>query len=91
MAENNFFSHTGSDGLSVSGRVTATGYDWSAVGENIAAGQSTVDQVMQSWLDSEGHCKNIMSDQFDEFAVSRVDTDSADYDHYWTQVFAAPQ
>lgn len=87
MAENNFFSHTGSDGLSVADRVTSTGYAWSAVGENIAAGQPTVDDVMQGWLDSPGHCKNIMGDQFQQFGTSKVDTDSADYSTYWTQVF----
>lgn len=88
MASNNFFSHTGSDGLRVSHRVTETGYDWSIVGENIAAGYSSVNSVMQGWLDSPGHCRNIMDPRFTEFAVDRVNTDSADYDNYWTQVFA---
>jgi len=46
MGDNNFFSHMGSDGLSVGDRVTNAGYDWSAVGENIAAGQPTIDAVM---------------------------------------------
>lgn len=90
MADNNFFNHTGSDGLGVGERVTDSGYEWSAVGENIAAGQTTVEQVVQGWLDSPGHCENIMSDLFEEFGTSRVDTDSADYDTYWTQVFATP-
>ncbi|GAA3917083.1 CAP domain-containing protein [Litoribacillus peritrichatus] len=91
MATNNFFSHTGSDGLSVSNRVDATGYDWSAVGENIAAGQTSVTQVVQGWLNSEGHCRNIMSVNFSEFASARVNTSSSDYPSYWTQVFANPR
>ncbi|MDX1756127.1 MAG: CAP domain-containing protein [Marinobacter sp.] len=91
MATNNFFSHTGSDGRRVSHRVDDTGYEWSVVGENIAAGFDSVGEVMEGWLDSPGHCENIMDPRFDVVAVSRVDTSSADYDNYWTQVFATPR
>ncbi|WP_175481902.1 CAP domain-containing protein [Marinobacter zhejiangensis] len=91
MATNNFFSHTGSDGLRVSHRITETGYEWSVVGENIAAGFPNVDRVMDGWLKSEGHCRNIMDPRFQHFAVARVDTNQADYPNYWTQVFATPR
>ncbi|MFC3151413.1 CAP domain-containing protein [Litoribrevibacter euphylliae] len=91
MATNNFFSHTGSDGLSVSNRVDAQNYNWSAVGENIAAGQTSVTQVVTGWLNSEGHCRNIMNGNFTEFGSSRVDSATADYPTYWTQVFARPR
>jgi len=91
MATHNFFSHTGSDGLRVGARVTATGYEWSVVGENIAAGYDDVDTVVQAWLDSPGHCRNIMDSRFSQFAVDRVDATGADYDNYWTQVFATPR
>jgi uncharacterized protein YkwD len=91
MRKNNFFSHTGSNGLSVSNRVTASGYVWSSVAENIAAGQTTVTQVMTGWLKSPGHCKNIMSAKSTEFGSSVVTSTSADYSHYWTQVFATPR
>jgi uncharacterized protein YkwD len=89
MATNNFFSHTSSDGLKLRNRVDATGYQWSTIGENIAAGQSTVAGVMDGWLKSEVHCRNIMNDQFEEFGVNRVVNESADYQQYWTQVFGA--
>ncbi|SDW34018.1 CAP domain-containing protein [Marinobacter mobilis] len=91
MATNNFFSHTGSDGLRVSHRVTDTGYEWAVVGENIAAGFSSVGDVMTGWLNSEGHCRNIMDPRFEHVAVARVNTNQADYDNYWTQVFADPR
>lgn len=91
MATNNFFSHTGSNGLRVSHRVTETGYEWGVVGENIAAGFSDVSSVMAGWLNSPGHCRNIMDSRFQEFAVSRVNTSTADYPNYWTQVFAVPR
>ncbi|WP_084649512.1 CAP domain-containing protein [Saccharospirillum impatiens] len=76
-------------GWGVSNRVSAAGYNWSAVGENIAAGYSSVDTVMQGWLESPGHCRDIMGKQFRMFAVSRVDFSDADFSNYWTQVFSA--
>ena len=89
MASNNFFSHTGSDGLTVSNRVTATGYKWRAVGENIAAGQPTEEVVMQDWIDSPGHCANIMNPTYEDFGSAFIFTDQANFSSYWTQVFGA--
>lgn len=91
MATNNFFSHTGSDGLTVGHRVTATGYKWSVVGENIAAGYASPVAVTAAWLDSPGHCRNVMDPRFTEFAAFRADSQSADYSNYWTQVYGAPK
>lgn len=95
MLENNFFDHTGSNGLSVGNRATESGYVWRSVGENIAAGQTSITQVMTGWINSPGHCRNIMAAGFTEFGsavVLRSQTNSeADYSHYWTQVFAAPR
>ena len=91
MGDNNFFSHTGSDGLSVGDRVTNAGYDWVAVGENIAAGQPTIDAVMTAWLDSPGHCGNIMSPSYTEIGAASYTVSGSDYSIYWTQEFARPR
>ena len=91
MATNNFFNHTGSDGLRVSNRVTAAGYQWRFVGENIAAGHQTEEIVVQAWLESPGHCANIMNPNYEDFGSAVILTDQADYPSYWTQVFAAPR
>jgi uncharacterized protein YkwD len=91
MGDYNFFSHTGSDGLTVGDRVRNAGYDWSAVGENIAAGQQTIDTVMAAWLDSPGHCANIMRPLYMEFGMASYSVAGSDYRIYWTQVFARPR
>jgi uncharacterized protein YkwD len=70
-------------------RITATGYTWSAYGENIAAGQQTLADVMSSWLMSPGHCSNIMDGTFTEFGAA-VYTGSGPYGIYWTQNFGTP-
>ena len=87
MATINFFSHTGSDGLDVSGRATDVGFDWAAIGENIAAGQLDVAEVQQGWIESEGHCANIMSDLFSHMGAACVQNEgNTQYGTYWTVV-----
>jgi uncharacterized protein YkwD len=90
MGDYNFFSHTGSDGLMVGDRVTNAGYDWSSVGENIAAGYQTIDSVMAAWLESPGHCANIMEPGYSELGAANYAVEGSDYPIYWTQVFARP-
>jgi uncharacterized protein YkwD len=69
MALNNFFSHTGSDGSSAGQRISLQGYPWSTYGENIAVGYPTVSSVIQGWLGSEGHCRNLMDPDFTEIGA----------------------
>ncbi|EWH03578.1 CAP domain-containing protein [Halomonas sp. BC04] len=91
MAENAFFDHADPDGVGVNERVSETGYDWMAVGENIAAGQSDVATVLEGWLSSPGHCTNIMRDEFTEMGAAVVEAEGSDYSPYWTQVLARPR
>jgi len=77
------FSHNSSDGTSFSARITAAGYtNWRALGENIAYGYTTEQAVFNGWLQSEGHCKNMMSASFKEMGAAKAGT-------YWTQDFGA--
>lgn len=69
MVLNNFFSHTGSDGSSAGQRISREGYPWRTYGENIAVGYPTVVSVIQGWLGSEGHCRNLMDPAFTEIGA----------------------
>jgi uncharacterized protein YkwD len=85
MSNNNYFSHTSKDGRSMEDRIVFAGYRFNgfksfAVGENIAMGQMTIDEVMKGWLKSPGHCKNLMNAMFREIGVAE------DHD-YWVQDF----
>ena len=93
MADNNFFSHTGTGGTSVGTRVTSAGYTWSTVGENIAAGisYSAVGAVVQGWVNSPGHCANLMRSSFTELGAVKYSNPSSTYNVYWTQVFGRPR
>ena len=87
MTAHNFFDHTGSDGGTVATRVADRGYDWRAVGENIAAGQESVEQAIAGWIDSPGHCRNLMNPRYRDVALACVEDESSDYGRYWTNVF----
>ncbi len=85
MVARNFFSHTGSDGSTLTVRVNATGYAWSNLGENIAAGYSGVNNVMTGWMASDGHCANLMNPAFTEVGLVCVaGTAATAYNSYWT-------
>jgi uncharacterized protein YkwD len=80
MVENGYFSHTSQDGRSFADRTREAGYTGSPGGENIAAGQRSPEQVMNSWMNSDGHRRNILNGGFDEIGVGY-------HNNYWVQVF----
>ncbi|OWZ00069.1 SCP-like extracellular protein [Phytophthora megakarya] len=86
MAAKNYMSHTGSDGSTMSQRITATGYKWNRIAENVAAGQRNVAAVMTSWMNSPGHRANILGD-YTMFGTAYAYSSTSTYKHYWTQNF----
>jgi uncharacterized protein YkwD len=92
LQQNNLFTHTGANGSSVGDRVTATGYVWQTVGENIAAGYPDLTSVVQGWIDSPGHCVNVMNPNFTDLGVVVLQgTSSNTYRNYWAMVLARPR
>jgi hypothetical protein len=91
MAKHSYMEHEGHDGSTPAQRVTRAGYSWINVGENVAAGQDTTDEVMASWLSSAGHCANIMNAEFTEMGVASALNGRDDYGVYWTMSLAAPR
>ena len=88
MAAKNYFSHTSQDGRTFDVRITNAGYSgYRALGENIAAGQPTPESVVAGWLNSPGHCSNIMSASYKELGVGMATGGS--YGTYWVQDFGA--
>jgi len=92
MAAKNYFSHTSADGRTLGDRVNATGYSWSSLGENIAAGYPTINAVMDGWIASPGHCANLMNAGFAEVGVVCVPGAAGDtYATYWTMDLGRPR
>jgi uncharacterized protein YkwD len=91
MAIHNYFAHAAKDGSTVQDRATREGYEWSGIGENIAAGQGSVASAVSSWLASPDHCMNIMKPEFSEMGAAYFVSETGDAGIYWTQVFGKPQ
>lgn len=91
MAKHSFMAHEGSQGSTVGERVSQAGYAWRAVGENVAQGPQTAQAVVQGWLDSPGHCVNIMNPRFTQMGVAYAVKQDSEGGIYWAQVFAAPR
>jgi uncharacterized protein YkwD len=85
MARHNFMSHTGSNGSSFVDRIKRHGYNFRSAAENVAAGQSSAQQVMQSWMNSPGHRNNILSPNSRDIGIAYARGNKL----YWTQVFGA--
>lgn len=90
MAAHDLFDHKGSDGSSPSDRVTRAGYKWRMIGENLASGVTTADEVVSGWLSSPHHCENIMGPRFTQMGVAYYYDPKSTGGVYWTQVFGTP-
>jgi uncharacterized protein YkwD len=87
LAGSDCFAHTCGPVPEMANRVEGAGYgDWQAIGENIAAGYATPDDVVEGWMNSPGHRKNILSPSFSEIGIGLV-TGRGAYGTYWTQDF----
>lgn len=91
MAQNNYFDHEDLAGQSPADRVRAVGYHEKLVGENIAYGPRTVEEVVQGWLDSPDHCENLMDPRFAEMGIAYASGRATRHGLYWVQVLAAPR
>jgi uncharacterized protein YkwD len=89
MATEDFLAHRGSDGSVVDTRVTAVGYAWQTVGENVSAGYATSQQTVLAWLGSAEHCANMMDPSFTEIGAACVRRKASHYGTYWTLVLAS--
>lgn len=79
------FSHTRPNGSSFSTVLTSAGVTYRGAGENIAYGQQSPEQVMESWMNSSGHRANILNSSFTSIGVGHY-KNAAGVD-YWTQLF----
>ncbi len=91
MGEAGYFDHDspgGPCGDDFVERIETAGYTgWMAAGENIAAAQTSAQQVVSGWMSSDGHCANIMEPSFTEIGIGYAHVPGSYYSTYWTQDF----
>lgn len=85
MAENQVMSHTGEGRSTVSHRVRNAGIEFGGVGENVACGQLTAEEVVQAWMNSLGHRLNILNKSYNKVGFG-IATDK-NGKKYWCTVF----
>jgi len=82
MADKNYFSHTSPTYGSPFNMMKNYGINYRSAGENIAQGQKTAAQVVDAWMNSEGHRANILNKNYTHIGVGYVANGN-----YWTQMF----
>lgn len=82
MQRNGYFSHTSPTYGSPFDMMRDFGITYQSAGENIAQGQRTPEEVVQAWMNSEGHRANILNANFTHIGVG-YDPDG----QHWTQMF----
>lgn len=82
MQSKNYFSHTSPTYGSPFDMMRDFGITYRSAGENIAQGQTTPEEVVQAWMNSEGHRKNILSADFTHIGVGFTGQGN-----YWSQMF----
>lgn len=87
MRDRNYFNHTSPTYGTPFEMLKKFNIKYSAAGENIAKGQKTAQAVVSSWMNSEGHRKNILSTNFTEIGVGYAPGNNT---VYWTQIFIRP-
>lgn len=92
MLRRSYYGHKSPDGLTVRERALVGGYELRVVGENIASGQSSVDEVMDGWMASDEHRPNILSSAFREVGFGlAIGKNKGGYQIIWVQVFGRPR
>ena len=90
MLARSYFAHRDPDGKTIRERAREAGFDWSAVGENIAEGQQSVKEVVESWMRSAGHRENILDRRYTRTGIGLAlgrDPKTGEYRILWVQTF----
>ncbi|WP_436796451.1 SafA/ExsA family spore coat assembly protein [Desulfuribacillus stibiiarsenatis] len=85
MRDKKYFSHQSPTYGSPFDMLKSFNVQYRAAGENIAAGQTTAREVVNSWMNSEGHRANILNANFTHIGVGYAE--GGPNRHYWTQMF----
>jgi uncharacterized protein YkwD len=91
MATWSYMDHTGHDGSTPAQRITRGGYRWSEVGENLASGVMTAEEVVAGWLASPEHCVNLMDPRFRQVGVAFAVNPHDRMGVYWAMEFGTPR
>jgi uncharacterized protein YkwD len=87
MGEQDFFSNLDPDELDFTDRAESAGYTGTPLEQNIGAGQSSAERIVDAVMGSIELCAHVMNPEADEVGVGFLEFEGASFPRYWTQVF----
>lgn len=81
------FEHKRPNGTKWSTILKENNVSYTNAAENIASGYSTPEDVVNAWMNSEGHRASIMSETYEKIGVSCYIDNNSEYKYYWDQLF----
>jgi uncharacterized protein YkwD len=90
LAVQDRLSHTDSRNRGLGTRLRSVGYAAAGAGENLAAGQTDIDDALQAWLASPSHCANLMQPEYSDVGLACVQRRGSRYERFWVAHFGAP-
>jgi len=90
LAVQDRLSHVDSRNRGLGMRLRSVGYAAAGAGENLAAGQSGIDDALQAWLASPSHCANLMQPEYRDVGLACVQRRGSRYERFWVAHFGVP-
>ena len=90
LGDQNYFAHDGLDGSSPSSRATKAGYSGRFKGEALAAGQSSADGALNTWLGSPAHAAIVLDASAVDVGIGYYSKPGSSYTYYWVLVTGVP-
>lgn len=88
MAANNYFSHNSRNGARFTTRIRSAGYSYRLAAENLAAGQTTPEEVVAGWMSSPAHRANILNCRLTNIGIGYGFNGASEFGSYWVQDMA---
>ena len=90
LAVQDRLSHVDSRNRGLGVRLRSVGYAAAGAGENLAAGQTGIDDALQAWLASPAHCANLMQPEYRDVGLACVQRRGSRYERFWVAHFGVP-
>jgi|GEM_PF-139722 len=91
LSGRNGLSHTSLSGATLADRLDAARYPMRLAGENLASGPDSIDEVISLWLNSPGHCQNLMGSDFTEVGLACDIRGGHRAQPYWVMELGRPR
>jgi uncharacterized protein YkwD len=90
LAAQDRLSHVDSRNRGLGVRLRSVGYAAAGAGENLAAGQTDIEDALQAWLASPSHCANLMQPEYRDVGLACVQRRGSRYERFWVAHFGVP-